>query len=319
MQNKESDIRTVGVVGLGLLGGGITACLLSRGFSVRASERNPDAIRNAEKVISDAFETMQREFGLSGDVCKWRTRYKVVNDAQEFAECDMMIESVAEDFDVKQQVYDMLEEVLPSDTVVGCNASSFPVTHLQRDRKYPERFIGMHWGNPAYIKRYLEIIRGDKTNDRTLDIAVWLGERCGKEPSVLQRDIRGYISNRIQYALYREAFHLIERGIADVETIDRCIMNSLGAWLAFAGPFRWMDISGLPAYRTVMQELFPELYTGAEVPPLMDEVVESHRQNTSELKGFYTYSPEEEHALCRKHIQFQYDIKRLVDKYRPLE
>jgi 3-hydroxybutyryl-CoA dehydrogenase len=137
-----------------------------------------------------------------------------------------------------------LETVLSPTAIIGSNTSAIPVTVLQSGLQYPERVLGIHWAEPAHITRFMEVICG---KDSQLEYAykmVELAESWGKEPSLLKKDIRGFITNRIMYAMLREAFYLVENGYATMEDVDRSLRNDLGYWITFAGPFRFMDSDG---------------------------------------------------------------------------
>jgi 3-hydroxybutyryl-CoA dehydrogenase len=149
----------------------------------------------------------------------------------------------------------------------------------------------MHWAPPAELTRFLEIIRGAQTDERTVQTIVELAQELGKEPGVVN-DIPGFVANRIAYAMYREAIYLLEQGIADVETIDLLCRNSLGLWAPLCGPFRWMDITGGPAlYANAMQTINPTLCNEPGVSGTMQKMKQEDRRGTATGEGFYTYAP----------------------------
>ena len=132
----------------------------------------------------------------------------------------------------------------------------------------------MHWAEPAHATRFLELIRGEATSDETVRRTEELARRLGKDPTVCRQDIPGFIVNRIGYAMYREALHLVELGVADIETIDRSVRNTLGLWAASCGPFRWIDLTGGPAlYARSMERVIPTLRNDAALPALLAALV----------------------------------------------
>jgi 3-hydroxybutyryl-CoA dehydrogenase len=137
-----------------------------------------------------------------------------------------------------------------------------------------------------------------------------------KEPTLVRRDIRGFITNRIMYAMLREAFYLVENGYATVEDVDRSVRNDMGYWITMAGPFRYMDLTGIPAYAAVMRDLLPDLSCGKDVPKLMQEVVASGGRGISNAKGFYNYTPAEAKRWEKRFLAFSYEIRALALKYR---
>jgi 3-hydroxybutyryl-CoA dehydrogenase len=132
---------------------------------------------------------------------------------------------------------------------------------------------------------------------------------------VVLRDIRGFLTNRCMYALMREAFYLVENGYASIEDVDRSLRNDLGYWITLAGPFRFMDLTGIPAYRMVMKDLFPELCNSKEVPALMQEVVDSGARGVANAKGFYKYTPAQARQWEKRYLRFSYEIRALSLKY----
>jgi 3-hydroxybutyryl-CoA dehydrogenase len=142
------------------------------------------------------------------------------------------------------------------------------------------------------------------------------GRSCGKEPAVLRRDIRGFLSNRMMYAMLREACYLVEAGIADVETIDQSFRNDMGWWSLLAGPFRWMDLTGIPAYATVMDGLLPELCNETRVPEMMRKMVAEDAGGIHNRRGFYPYTRSGARRWEEKWVEFTYDMRKLAEKYK---
>lgn len=295
-------MKTVGVVGLGLLGRGIATCLLSHNFHVVGLDRDAAVANSAQQHIVNSLREMKTRGALSSEVHNsWPDRYLAATSIEQFQPCDFVIESVAEDMATKQRVFDQLEAVIGSTVPLGSNTSALPITQLQQGCRHPERLIGMHWAEPCHLTRFLEVIRGEQTNDVTAQAAMILGQMAGKEPSLVKRDVAGFIVNRLGYAMYREAFWLLEQGVADVETIDRSFSSALSVWANLMGPFRWMDLTGLAAYAAVMERLFPELSRATEVPETMRKLVESGARGIANGQGFYQYTADEaqqwEHRL----------------------
>jgi 3-hydroxybutyryl-CoA dehydrogenase len=293
---KEANVQvqTIGIAGLGLLGRGIASCLLARGFRVVGYARSPQTRDDANRHIADAIKQLINRAGFPADLeQQWPARFVQAGTLSQFADCDFVIESVIEDLDAKRTVFDEIEAVVGPVVPVASNTSALPISLLQKDRKHPRRFIGMHWAEPCHITQFLEVVRGDQTDDQTLAAALELAQRAGKDPSVVQKDVEGFIANRLGYAMYREAFWLLENGVADIETIDRSFRHALSVWANIAGPFRWMDLSGLTPYAAVMERLWPQLSCATEVPRQLRELVASGARGIANGRGFYNYTPSE--------------------------
>jgi 3-hydroxybutyryl-CoA dehydrogenase len=315
MPNK-AQIQPVGLIGLGLMGRGIASCLLSQGLEVVAYNRT--ASRAAESIphIDEALrELARRGIVTRASLRGWKRRFHVVAALADLQPCRFVIESVKEDLELKRRIYDELEQAVSARTVIASNTSSLPITVLQTGRKHPQRFVGMHWGEPAQIMRYLEIIPGRQTSKRTLRLTRQLGEICGKEPTLLREDIQGFLSNRMMYAMLREACYLVEQGVADIETVDRSFRNDMGWWALLAGPFRWMDLTGIPAYALVMEGLLPKLCDTTEVPKLMRDMVASGATGVGNARGFYRYTKASAHRWEKAWVDFTYDMRILAERY----
>ena len=307
--------KTIGVAGLGFLGRGIAACLLSRGFAVIGFTIGEQSFRDARKHIEWAIEQLIERAGFAPAIREqWPARYTEATSLSDFAKCDFVIESVTEDLQIKQSVFDELEATVGPGVPIASNTSSMPISLLQKDRKHPERFIGMHWAEPCHVTRFLEVVRGEQTNDTTVEATLDLGKLAGKDPALVKRDVEGFIVNRIGYAMYREAFWLLENGVADIETIDRSFRNAMSVWANIAGPFRWMDLSGLPAYAAVMKRLWPQLSCAKEVPAMMSKLVESGAKGISNGRGFYNYTPEEARQWEQRLTENAWRVRQMMSE-----
>lgn len=300
-------MKPIGVVGLGLLGRGIAACLLAHGKVVVAVTRTADEITQALPVIANALkELVEHQVLPALQVTDWSARWRATTDYAALASCEFIIESVTEDLAVKQACYDAIEAVVDPQAIIASNTSAIPITLLQQSRRYPGRFVGVHWAEPAHATRFLELIRGEATTEETLQRAITLGLQLGKDPTLCQKDIPGFIVNRIGYAMYREALHLFELGVADIETIDRALRYTLGLWAASCGPFRWIDLTGGPAlYARAMQRVLPTLCNSPELPPTLQKFLDVDPSCRDGSNSFYHDSPEVFHqweARQRRHV-----------------
>jgi len=311
----------VAVVGLGLLGRGIAACFLAHGFRVVAIDQDNTRHAEAREQIATMISELI-EFGSFPEALRrdWETRYHPDTVFDAAKDCCFVIESVTESIAAKEAVYDALEAILPANVIIATNTSAIPISQLQSRRKVPARFVGMHWAEPAHATRFSELIRGEQTSEETLRTAMDMARRLGKEPCVCRQDIPGFIVNRIGYAMYREAFHLIESGVADAATIDCAMRNSLGLWASVCGPMRWIDITGGPElYAKAMQHVIPTLDASNEVSPVLTELASAGARGIANGRGFYHYTKEESEyweQLYRKHA---WRVTKMQQEYFPLE
>jgi 3-hydroxybutyryl-CoA dehydrogenase len=314
-------MNTIGVAGLGALGRGIAACLLGHDFRVIAFTRQESTHAEALAYIGRAIDDLVQRAGFPpGLKTEWPARYVPVRAFEPLAECDFLIESVLEDVAVKQEIYDQLESVLRPEVPIASNTSALPISRLQQGRRHPERFLGMHWAEPAHATRFMELVRGRQTSDAAFRAAATLARSIGKEPSLVLKDVPAFIVNRLGYAMYREAFHLLEMGVADVETIDRSCRNALGLWATMCGPFRWMDLTGGPAlYAKAIAGVLPTLSNAAELPKLMQDMVATDARGMANGRGFYGYTEEEARRWEELFREHAWTVRKLLNEYFPLE
>ena len=312
---SSPDAGPAGVVGMGLMGTSITACLLGAGHSVACVERDPAQRRTAPRRLLHLLQDGAAKGLLRADPEKLMNRVAVSGDVSVLSDAEIVVESTVEDVAAKRQVIASIEGAVSGGTLIGSNTSAIPVTELQRNAVHPRRILGLHWAEPANITRFMEVICGRQTSPASAQRAMRLARLWGKEPSLLRKDIRGFITNRIMYAMLREAFYLVENGFATVADVDRSLRNDLGYWITFAGPFRFMDLTGIPAYAAVMKDLLPDLDCATQVPRLMRRVAGSGARGVSNAKGFYRYTPRQARRWEELFIEFSHDIRALAARY----
>ena len=304
-----------GVIGLGLMGTSITTCLIAAGHRVVGIDKDASRRRDARRHVLALLREMRREKLLRKDPASLAKRLTVSEDFASLRDCALVVECIFEDLDAKREVLRKVEDAVRPETVIGSNTSALPVTELQRGARHPGRILGIHWAEPAHITRFLEVICGGQTDLRNAERVLALARGWNKEPTLVRRDIRGFITNRIMYAMLREAFYLVENGYATVADVDRSVRNDMGWWITMAGLFRYMDLTGIPAYAAVMRDLLPDLSNNTQIPKLMQDVVASGARGVSNAKGFYSYTPAQAKRWEKRFLEFCYEIRALAHKY----
>jgi 3-hydroxybutyryl-CoA dehydrogenase len=311
----DTEILTVGVVGLGMMGCSIAACLVMAGHPVVAVAPVPGDLQTAGDRIRGHLEHSYRE-GLVGiEPVGLLSRLRITGDYAMLGGCVLVIECTLEDLAIKRDVYRKIEAAVSADTLVTSNTSAIPISILQRETEHPGRFFGLHWAEPSHTTRFLEVICGEQSQTGKGEWLYRLAHCWGKEPTLVRKDIRGFITNRLMYALYREACYLVECGYASIEDVDRACRNNAGYWMTLVGAFRWMDLTGVPAYHNVMKDLFPTLCNSTEVPRLIEGIVRSGGRGVTNGKGFYEYTPEEARLWVETFERFSYEIRELALRY----
>jgi 3-hydroxybutyryl-CoA dehydrogenase len=313
--NINPDTVTIGVVGLGLMGSSITTCLLIAGHRVVSVAPISADIATAEPRIREHLRKSYEEQLTFKEPEFHLAKLTITEDYRLLKDCRLVIECTLENLEIKKTVFHKIERVVSDETVITSNTSAIPISILQGQTRLPSRFLGLHWAEPSHTTRFLEIICGDLSD---MNLAEWLyalSHYWGKEPTLVRKDIRGFIGNRLMYAMYREACSLVENGYATIEDVDRACRNNGGYWMTLVGVFRWMDLTGVPAYHTVMKDLLPTLNNQAEIPKLIDDVVKAGGKGVINAKGFYNYTLEEAQMWKKTFEEFSYEIRRLALKY----
>lgn len=307
--------KSIGTVGMGLMGTSITACLLAWGHEVVAVSTDLYLEPVLRSNIFSFLDQLAGEGKLSDSPATLMNHLIITDDLSKLQGIGLVVECITEDIAEKQQLFTQLERLLARDAIIASNTSAIPISQLQFGMKYPGRLLGLHWAEPAHISKFMEVICGDHSELQYADELMSLATSWGKEPALVRKDIRGFISNRMMYAMIREGLSLVEQGYATVEDIDRACRNDLGQWMTFAGPFRFMDLTGLSAYLKVMEDLFPELSQAEQVPEFMKKLVSQGHNGLSTGAGFYTYTAETAANWERLFMKFSLEIRRLSDVY----
>lgn len=315
MELTGTSTIEIGVVGLGLMGCSITTCLLMASHPVVAVAPLATDLQHAQKRILDHLIRSKEHGLMEHDPEQYLQRLTITEDYSLLSNCRVVIECTLESETIKQSVYNKIENVISSEAILTSNTSAIPISILQKLTRFPGRFFGLHWAEPSHTTRFLEIICGELSDPVKADFLYNLSHQWGKEPTLVRKDIRGFIANRLMYAMYREAMHLVEQGYATVEDVDRACRNNTGYWMTLVGVFRWMDLTGVPAYHTVMKDLFPTLHNDTAVPELIDKIVREGGKGVANAHGFYKYTPEEAKLWEETFTEFSYEIRQLALKY----
>ena len=317
-ENKIEDTEgkhEIAVVGLGLMGCSIVTALLIAGNKVIALAPLPEDLEKAPGKILQCLEDAYKNGFSTYTTTENLSRLSFTEDYSDLSNCSIAMECVSENLQIKKQVYRNIEAHLPLDSILTTNTSAMPITVLKEHVKHPKRFLGMHWAEPAYTTKFLEIICSSCTDVSIAEYLYKVASGWGKEPTLVRKDIRGFITNRIMYAMYREAFYLVENGYATIEDVDRTCRNDGGHWMTFCGLFRYMDLTGLQAYYNVMKDLFPELSNQSKVPDLISEIAQKGGNGIVNGKGFYEYTEEEAQEWEKAFEEFSFEISKLSAKY----
>ena len=313
-KTHPADIE-VGVVGIGLMGSSIIVSLLASGHRVKAIAPIPADYVAAERRIKEQLGACEQAGLLKNTIDHYLNQLEITMDYTSLANCSLVMECVIEKFDIKKQVYKKITDVVADDAVISSNTSAIAITLLQNMVANPGRFIGIHFAEPAYATRFMEITCGESTDAGHADWVFNLAHQWGKEPTLLRKDIKGFITNRLMYAVYREMFHLVDQGKTTMEDADKGFRYGVGSWITLMGLFRRIDYIGLPHYAEIFKNLFPQLSNTNNVPEVMEKIVDENGRGIQNLKGLYTYTNKEAADWEEAFAAFNEDIFRLAAMY----
>lgn len=288
------DIKQISVIGSGLMGHGIALQFALGGYEVSINDVSEQNLDRATKNIRDTLEMLVHmdlvnKSALNqvpNKISKSTSLSKTVESA------DFVIEAVFEDLALKQNVFAELDELAPKHTILSSNTSSFMSSQLASSTNRREKVVVANWWNPPYLLPLVEIVKGPDTSNHTIDTTVNLFTKLGKKPVVLQKESLGFIGNRMQFALLREAISIVENGIATTGDVDMVVKNSFGRRLSVAGPFEAFDLAGWDTITAIIEQLFPDLDTKNTVPTLIQEMLKEGNLGVKSGQGFYHWNQE---------------------------
>ncbi|MDP9296599.1 MAG: 3-hydroxybutyryl-CoA dehydrogenase [Actinomycetota bacterium] len=284
---KAADVRTVGVIGCGIMGSGIAEVLARAGRAVVFVEANDELVeRGRARIESSTSKALERGKLSEADREVALSRIRGVTDVAELADVDLVIEAATENLEAKREVFRRLDEVTRPEVVLASNTSSLPISELGAATKRPDRVIGMHFFNPPPVMALIELIAGLETSEETLSFAQEFADRIGKT-TVRSKDRAGFIVNMLLVPYLNAAVRLLDEGVATREDIDTAIHLGLGHPM---GPLTLIDLIGLDTMMHVGNVLFEEFHEPLYAPPpLLKRMVSAGQVGRKSGRGFYEY------------------------------
>ena len=302
------NFERAAVIGTGMMGPGIAVALAMGGVDATIVGRT-DA--SASKGLDAARGQchLLAEHGLAGPGIL--DRVKSTSDLERaVGDADLVIESTPEDLAFKQDLFARLERVAKPAAVLASNTSALSITAIAARCSRPERILTTHFWNPAFLMPLVEIVKGERTSSEIAEAVRALLRRCGKVPVLVKKDRPGQLGNRLQVALYREAIHIVEEGIADVEDVDLAAKCGFGLRLPVYGMFEHQDVVGLDLVLSVVDYVSPDLFREREAPGFLRQLVAGKKLGVKSGSGYYDWSTKNHEEVKKRRDSFVLEMAK---------
>ncbi|MFH1135570.1 MAG: 3-hydroxyacyl-CoA dehydrogenase NAD-binding domain-containing protein [Pseudomonadota bacterium] len=305
----------VGILGAGLMGHGLAQVFAVKGCDVTMFDRDAGALAGALARVRRNLDVFL-ELGIvtANEVEQGLNRISLARDLADMcAGRDFIIEAVSENLELKRRLFAEMESHVPPGTILASNTSAIRISSIAEGLAHPERVVGTHFWNPPHIVPCVEVIKAEHTSAAVFEAAQDLLRAVGKEPVRVWKDIPGFLGNRMQHALWREAIKLVESGVADAEDVDKVVRNSFGLRLAFLGPLETADLAGLDLTCEIQQDLLQHLDNSREPSPLLRDKIARGEKGAKSGRGFHSWPPEKLRRLLERRDKVLLRILREVN------
>jgi 3-hydroxybutyryl-CoA dehydrogenase len=309
---KAEDIKKVALLGAGMIGNGLALHFAKAGYQVSLYSRTQQTLDKAiESTKANLSLLLDKAVG-SPEVEAIACRIHITTDMKKAIEnAPIIIESVAEDLKIKQDLFKELDQLCPLDTILATNTSVISITEIAAKSKNKGRIVGAHFWFPPFLIPLVEVVKGNETSDETMELTFQFMKKAGKFPIKCLKDVPGFVANRLQHALWREAISIVENGIADAATVDAAIKNSFGIRLAVLGPMENSDMAGLDLILAIHNTVLKNLEASPAPSPLLKEKVQKGELGFKTGKGFYPqWSPEDMKRVRGDLMKYLIDYSR---------
>jgi 3-hydroxybutyryl-CoA dehydrogenase len=303
----KKDLK-IGVIGGGLMGHGIAYLLAVAGHEVGVFEPQAETRASMPRRLRAIVDLLGDDPALLKRITAHDALLSAVQDAA------FVFEAAPEKLPLKQRIFAELEAAVAPDTILASNSSAIPSTEIGRDLKYRERVVGTHFWNPPHLVPLVEVIQNEKTSDAVVRATIELLRDAGKVAVHVRRDFPGFVGNRLQHAMKREAFALVAAGVCDAETIDTVVKEGFGARTAVLGPMEQSDLVGLDLALDIAEVLYEHLDRTASAPSILREKVKAGKLGMKSGEGLRKWTPESADAVRQRLSRFLAEQARAKKK-----
>lgn len=284
-------MEKIAVIGCGIMGHSIALNAAWAGFDVKMHGLD-------DSILAEAWENMMSKLGVLSkhdmlgrdEVEKIKERIKTTTSIERAVEeATFIIEAIPEKIELKKDLFNVLDNLCDANVVLASNTSGLSPTDIASETRNAERGIVTHFWNPAHLIPLVEVVPGEKTSERTIDRSMQLMTKMNKKPIKVNKVVPGFVGNRLQYALFREAQHLLEEGVASKEDIDAAVTYSIGRRLPVTGPLMTADMGGLDVFSTISNYLFSDLSKADSSPSAVSQLVADGKLGNKAGVGFYRW------------------------------
>ncbi|WP_422485951.1 3-hydroxyacyl-CoA dehydrogenase family protein [Gudongella sp. DL1XJH-153] len=303
---KLDSIKRIGIAGAGTMGSGIALIFAKKGYKVTVMDLSITLLEDSRKLVDIFNQTLlAEELMTSDEEERVMSNIEYSLDKSAFKDCDLIIEAIVEKLEVKQSFWKEVKSIAKKDAYLATNTSGLSINSISEDIVDKTRFVGMHFWNPPHIVPLVELIKGDETSDETVEVLKSLMKRIDKEPVIVQKDTPGFIGNRLQFAAFREALHILKEGVGTVEDIDKAMRFGPGFRYPVLGPLETADLGGLDTFYYISAYLFKNLSDSKEAPEILKEKIDSGNLGVKTKEGFYEYfDGQDEEVIKRRDSMF---------------
>jgi 3-hydroxybutyryl-CoA dehydrogenase len=294
---KEVSQARIAVIGAGLMGHGIAQVFALAGHDVTITDT---VMKNLDTVTKRIAANLR---DLGDDPLAIARIRPCLELAEAVHEADYVVEAIAEDLPLKQKLFAEIERHAPAEAILASNTSVIPITSIMEELKNRERALGTHWWNPPFLVPLVEVIETQWTSPEVVTWTMDLHRDAGKKPAHVKKDVPGFIGNRLQHALWREAISLVENGICDAATVDAVIKASFGRRLAVLGPLENADLVGTDLTLAIHKTVLPAIDSRPAASPYLEKLVADGKLGFKSGEGFRKWSADEQAALRAKVLQ----------------
>ncbi|MHB8076172.1 3-hydroxyacyl-CoA dehydrogenase family protein [Desulfosporosinus fructosivorans] len=309
----------VAVIGAGVMGPGIAQIWLMGGHEVVLMDLVQKALEAGKESIYDSLKTMRSMDIIEKDASEYMSSFEITTSLEQAVKgAKLVIEVVPERMDIKKQLYEDLNKLCDEDVIIVSNTSSLPLPEMFPNFR-PGKFFVAHFFNPPQIIPLVELVRNEKTDTEAVE---WLKnelELCGKTPIVVNGFIKGFLVNRMQLAMTREALYLLDQGIVSAEDLDKTSMAAVGFKSAWQGMFNTMDFVGLDTVAFVNNIIFPDLCNDTTTPKIVTDKVSEGKLGIKTGEGFYKYDQGKGEEVTQKRQTVLLEQLKLWNKYKPCD